>query len=106
MNRKYFIRYPRNFANEYDLAWCYDVPVRGGWQRITRGEALFFAKREAARRREDPAFAGYASTMITPIDYTGEPVLSDYFIERIVFYHGDACHGWRLNGRIVCPVED
>lgn len=105
MNRKYFIRYPRNFANEYQLAWCYDIPVGGDWQRITRGEALFFAKREAERRKDDPSFAGYADTIIAPIDYSGEYLFGDWAISQIVQFSGRVWCGWYYRGHIISPVD-
>lgn len=40
--RAYYVRYPRGFANEYDLRYTVggaDLPAGDGWERITRREA-------------------------------------------------------------------
>lgn len=37
--RAYYVRYPRRFANEYDLRYTVggaDLPAGDGWERITR----------------------------------------------------------------------
>ena len=71
--RKYFVQYG-NFGNTYNV--CYTEndaeeahAIERGMERISRKEAIELCMRESARRKEDPAFSGYAPTVITPFGY-------------------------------------
>lgn len=69
--RAYYVRYPRDFANEYSLRYTVggaELSVNDGWERITRREAEQLARAERARRRWDPSFSGYADADIYPTD--------------------------------------
>ena len=73
--KQYFVKYFRNFGNTYALRWADNAAdvatlTTEGYDRITRAEALRLARDEAIRRRDDPAFAGYADDHIYPVrDY-------------------------------------
>lgn len=69
--RAYYVRYPRNFANEYDLRYTVggaELSACDGWARITRREAERLARAERARRRREPSRSGYADADIYPAD--------------------------------------
>lgn len=71
--KKYFVKYPRNFANEYDLVYTTtaDQAARAaaqGYERITRADALKMCSAEKRRRRENPDFAGYAPITVYPLE--------------------------------------
>lgn len=72
--RKYFVQYSADFANTYNV--CYtdntkdeEKAIEIGMERITRKDAERLCMRESARRKDDPNFSGYASTVITPFGY-------------------------------------
>lgn len=70
-HRAYYVRYPRDFANEYSLRYTVggaELPARDGWERITRREAERLARAERARRRWEPSRSGYADAGIYPAD--------------------------------------
>lgn len=82
--KKYYVSYPRDFANEYSLVWADDehpIPDDCGWKHITRKEAVRLAAAEADRRKTDGSFSGYADEYIFPwfIDGTYEEI---YYPER------------------------
>lgn len=69
--KKYYVRYPRNFANEYSLVWADSEhpmpdPEDNGWERITRKQAIYLAASEADRRKTDVNSSGYADDYIFP----------------------------------------
>ena len=68
--RAYYVRYPRGFANEYDLRYTVgaELSAGDGWERITRREAERLARAERARRRGEPERSGYADADIYPAD--------------------------------------
>lgn len=71
--KTYYVKYPRNFANEYDLCWIESTDTKNiedatkfGWDRITRKKAFALVSAEKYRRATDYAFSGYAPTVILP----------------------------------------
>lgn len=67
--RAYYVRYPRDFANEYSLRYTVgaaEMSAEDGWERITRREAERLARAERARRRWEPSRSGYADADIYP----------------------------------------
>lgn len=69
--RAYYVRYPRDFANEYSLRYTVggaDLSAADGWERITRREAERLARTERERRRWKPSRSGYADAHIYPAD--------------------------------------
>ena len=67
--RKYWVRYPRNLANEYDL--CYtigeqedDQAQSEGYEWIDIYEARRLCAEENRRRREDPNNSGFGDNQI------------------------------------------
>lgn len=84
--RKYFVKYG-DFANTYSI--CYTdneseetQAIERGMERITRKDAERLCMRESARRKEDPAFSGYASDVILPFGYAGD-WRNDKYVEKI-----------------------
>lgn len=72
--KHYYIKYPRNFANEYLL---FSVEARSesekrlwdqGFTRIPRTEAESLCCHERYRRQYDKAMSGYAPTTIEPFE--------------------------------------
>lgn len=76
MKRSYWVERGK-FDNEYTVCYA-DTPKQKllceqrGFEPVTRGEACALVIRERRRRRENPSFAGYASAVILPVDYTGD----------------------------------
>ena len=73
--RKYFVKYG-DFANTYSICYTENESEEAqalelGMERISRKEAVALCARESTRRKEDPAFAGYASDVILPFGYDG-----------------------------------
>lgn len=67
--RAYYVRYPRDFANEYSLRYTVgsaELSASDGWERITWREAERLARAERERRRWEPERSGYADTDIYP----------------------------------------
>ena len=63
--KRYFVKYG-DFRNQYALRYIEgDTAAPDGWERITRKEAKALAKAERDRRKENPAFSGYADAEIT-----------------------------------------
>lgn len=82
--KHYYIRYPRNFANEYDLVWVDPANTDSirrarecGYERITRKDALRKISNEKYARIHDQNFSGYGSIRILPFDIA-LPNLSDH----------------------------
>ena len=69
----YYIYYPRDFANEYVLMYVQNDADREaipeGAVQISYAEAKKFCTDENQRRRNNPAFSGYASNTIVPAAY-------------------------------------
>ena len=72
--KKYYVHYYMDFSNAYNLAWA-GTPEQikpaedRGYEQITRKEAEHLCAKEIEARRDDPAFSGFASTVILPIDF-------------------------------------
>lgn len=71
--KTYYVKHPRNFANEYDLCWIESTDTKNiedaikfGWNRITRKEAFEMISAEKRRRASDYEFSGYAPIEILP----------------------------------------
>jgi hypothetical protein len=93
--KNFYIKRSR-FANVYDLAWAEtekqtQMALQQGYERIPRSEAFSLCAAERRRRKRDPYFSGYASTVILPIDYPEEcdwpndhsVRLNQYIVERV-----------------------
>ena len=69
MKRAYYIEYTADFGNTYNLFHApADFNAPESWERITRKKAEQLARDERNRRRDDPAFSGFASSLILPHD--------------------------------------
>lgn len=73
MKRQYYIIYG-NFANQYKLRYCDSKEdmrrlqgVYDNAERITREEAIKYARNERSRRLNDYAFSGYADIAVFPV---------------------------------------
>lgn len=69
--RAYYVRHPRDFANEYSLRYTVGgakLSADDGWERITRREAERLARAERERRRWEPERSGYADADIYPAE--------------------------------------
>lgn len=82
--KHYYIRYPRNFGNEYDLVWIEAADTENirkaseaGYERITRKSAYAMISDEKYRRKTDPNFSGYAPVIVLPF-YIELPVLPEW----------------------------
>lgn len=80
--KHYYIRYPRNFANEYDLVWIESSDTESitaaeerGYERITRKEAFRKVSNEKYSRTHDQAFSGYGDIVILPYKAVDLPEL-------------------------------
>ena len=74
--RKYFVKYGE-FRNTYDLRYTENIAeeaeaIGQGFERISRKEAEMLCTRESERRKENPAFSGYAPDVILPFEYDGD----------------------------------
>lgn len=70
-HRAYYVRYPRDFANEYSHRYTVggaELSTDDGWERITRREAERLARAERERRRWEPERSGYADADIYSAD--------------------------------------
>ncbi len=68
--KQFFVCYHRDFGNTYNLFYAecqedFDA-LPGNAKRITRREAEQLCREENDRRRDDPAFSGYADNVIYP----------------------------------------
>ena len=82
--KTYYIRYPRDFANEYSLCYCESADERkaaeaDGWERVTRDYAIKACREENWRRETDPAFSGYADNTIIPFHLVGKFDIDWYY---------------------------
>ena len=67
--KKYYVNYYSNFANTYDLRYTEgDEQPKDGYERITLKEAQRLARSESDRRKSDPNFSHFASTIIIPMN--------------------------------------
>lgn len=74
--RKYFVKYGE-FRNTYAVCYVENESeeaqaIEQEMERITRKEAEMLCARERERRKENPAFAGYAPDIILPFGYDGD----------------------------------
>ena len=85
MKRYYKYQY-RNFGNTYFLCWAEtpeqiklaENPENGEtWERITRKEAYELCAEENRRWKYDQSHAGYADSLIFPIDYKRIDYIND-----------------------------
>lgn len=71
--KKYYACYS-DFINAYCLAWA-ETPAQTayaksqGYKRVTRRKAEKLCAAENRRRKDNPAFGGYASSVIYPVDF-------------------------------------
>lgn len=69
--KKYFVKYG-DFGNAYSLRWAEQGDnIPEGWEPITRKEAEKLARAERDRRKDNPAFSGYADRYIAPFEPDG-----------------------------------
>lgn len=75
--KKYYIDFgAEKFGNRYSLFYTLSnesVPETA--ERITRREAIAYARAERRRRVEEMAFSGYADTYIFPFGYRADPAI-------------------------------
>ena len=73
--KKYYVDFGKeNFGNRYSLFYTVaneSVPETA--ERITREEAIAYARAERQRRKDDHAFSGYADTYVFPVSWRGDP---------------------------------
>ena len=74
--RKYFVKYGE-FTNTYCVRYTENESeeaqaIEQGMERISRKEAIKLCTMESARRKENPAFSGYAPDVILPFGYNGD----------------------------------
>lgn len=76
-SRHYYIHYPQNFDNEYDLYWV-DNPnderelIKQGYKRISKSEAINICKSERLARKNNSSFSGYGNSIIMPFNFDGD----------------------------------
>lgn len=106
--KTYYIRYPRNFANEYNLCYCESADERkaaeaDGWERVTRDCAIKACREENWRREKDPSFSGYADNTIIPFHLVGKDYDIDYCYGQDDNVHPELFDGkdrYMLNGYV------
>ena len=71
--KRYYVKHPRNFGNEYSLCWIDAADKKGcqqleerGYERITRKAAYAYVSQEKWARQHDQAFSGYGDIRILP----------------------------------------
>ena len=73
--KKYYVDFGiEKFGNRYSLFYTVaneSVPETA--ERITRKEAIAYARAERQRRKDNPAFSGYADAYIFPLEWRGDP---------------------------------
>lgn len=91
--KRYCVKYYLDFSNTYNLAYT-EIEAEEkqakeqGYERITRKEAERLCAQEIQRRKQDPAFAYSADSVILPIGYDDDwrndrrMVLDGYIVER------------------------
>lgn len=73
--KKYYILFPRDFANEYVLRHVEagskeeKEAINNGYERITKKEAVAKCQEERTRRKCDPSSSGFGSDSIYPYGY-------------------------------------
>lgn len=74
---KYYVDFgTEKFGNRYSLFYTVaDESAPETAERITRKEAITYARAERARRKNDSAFSGYADTYIYPFGWRADPAL-------------------------------
>lgn len=85
MRKKYYVEYYKDFANTYSVYWSETEINDDRLQRITRKRAIELCVEERQRRKNDPAFSGFASTAIEPYFYNGniyDCQLNGYILEN------------------------
>lgn len=97
--KNYYIRYPRNFANEYDLVWIDSSDTESirkaseaGYERIPRKSAYAKISYEKYRRKTDHSFSGYAPVIILPF-HVDLPALSEWDSWEMSFEYRDLDSG-------------
>lgn len=75
--KKYYVDFgAEKFGNRYSLFYTLaDESVPETAERITRTQAIAYARAERQRRKDDPAFSGYADTYIFPFGWHADPAL-------------------------------
>ena len=87
----YYIKYPRNFANEYSLCWVEKGSkeeqeiIEQDWDRITRKEAIEQCVTERWRRKNDQAFSGYGDAIIKPYGLELDDISNYYTTDGYVY---------------------
>ena len=95
MKKAYYVHYYNGFANAYNLYHAPEsVSVPAEWKRITRAEAIDLCRREIERRKENPTFSGYASSMVLPYN-----VWEADFVHMRGYVIGDPLHPVKLTMR-------
>lgn len=73
--KKYYVDFgTEKFGNRYSLFYTVaneSVPETA--ERVTRTQAIAYARAERARRKTDPVFSGFADTYIFPVSWRGDP---------------------------------
>lgn len=77
--KKYFVKHPRDFFNEYSLVYTTDseqeeAAISEGYERCTRAQAFELCRAEIRRRESDPMFSGYADALIFPYDASQDEI--------------------------------
>lgn len=90
--KQYYVQYYRDFGNTYTLRWADNAAdiaalTSEGYERITRAKALWLARQEAIRRRDDPAFAYYADDHIYPVRDYHPDLLAPDGNSRVLVYN-------------------
>lgn len=75
--KKYYVDFgAEKFGNKYSLFYTLaDESVPETAERITRKEAITYARAERQRRKDDPAFSSYADIYIYPFGWRADPAL-------------------------------
>lgn len=109
--KHYYIRYPRNFANEYDLVWIESTDaanineaINAGYDRITRKEAFRKVSCEKYARRVDQNFSGYGDIVILPYNATRLPAIPAW--DSWECYVIPASDAYRLHLIYTCQSHD
>lgn len=73
--KKYYVDFgTEKFGNRYNLFYtAANESVSKTAERITRKQAIAYVRAERQRRKDDPAFSGYADTYIFPFSWRGDP---------------------------------
>lgn len=98
--KHYFAKYTRNFGNTYALRWADNAAdiaalTSEGYERITRAKALWLARQEAIRRRDEPSSAYYADAYVYPVKDYHPDLLAPVHNSRILAYKPRTARGAR-----------